>query len=113
MIPNKGQWNEHVQFKSNIGGGNLYVENNRLLFQWVDSDRISKMHIGDSTWKKNTSSLITRNVYAVNFVGVNANAKYTAGKPSTHTYNYFFGNDPEGWVSQVRGYNFIEKRDVY
>lgn len=40
FIENKGQWNKNVQFKTDIEGGALYLESNKLTYSFYDEEAL-------------------------------------------------------------------------
>ncbi len=72
FIENKGQWNEKVQFKTEIAGGNLYLEDRKLTFDRYDSEVVSKVfgaHHGENPIPP--PQKLDCHAYQMNFVGVN------------------------------------------
>src|SRR5690554_6730079 len=53
FIENKGQWAEHVLFKNKIDGGNMWVEQGRVLFQLQDFTMLQAAHLGKSKIEEN------------------------------------------------------------
>jgi gliding motility-associated-like protein len=72
FIENKGQWNENVQFKTEIAGGNLYLENGKLTFDRYDTETVSKVfaaHRGETPIPP--PKKLDCHSYQMNFVGAN------------------------------------------
>ncbi|MGB6037992.1 MAG: gliding motility-associated C-terminal domain-containing protein [Cryomorphaceae bacterium] len=92
FIENKGQWNEKVQFKTEIGGGNLYLESGKLTFDRYDSEVVSKVfgaHRGEKPIP--VPEKLDCHAYQMNFVG--ANEILPEGEKAYSTkYAYYLGN---------------------
>ncbi|GIV29408.1 MAG: hypothetical protein KatS3mg028_0474 [Bacteroidia bacterium] len=43
---NKGQWNEHVLFRASLDGGDLFIEKNKLTFNFYDKKKFRSFHEG-------------------------------------------------------------------
>lgn len=51
--------------------------------------------------------------YQVNFLGSNSDAELIPDHPTETRYNYFIGNDPGKWASNVRAYNGVTYHEIY
>jgi hypothetical protein len=47
------------------------------------------------------------------FVDANPNAEIVKEDPSSAYYNYFYGNDPSKWVSEVRAWKKLTYQNIY
>jgi len=92
FIENKGQWNEKVQFKTEISGGNLYLENQKLTFDRYDSEIVSKVfaaHRGEKAIPP--PERLNCHAYQMHFLG--ANTILPKGLQAFQTkYAFFLGN---------------------
>ena len=44
-IENIGQWNSNIKYEVNIQGGTIFIEENSLTFNYIDSDQLNKLHL--------------------------------------------------------------------
>ncbi|MBX2958916.1 MAG: gliding motility-associated C-terminal domain-containing protein [Flavobacteriales bacterium] len=112
---NKGQWENNVLFKAKLPGGQLYLEQNKLTYQFyneTDIVRIGDLHHG---WIKNpqaTDSIINLHAFEVQFL--NAQIPFTrAQHPCADYENYFIGNDSTKWASNVKKYQDVTYQNLY
>lgn len=111
FIENKGQWNKNVLFQSKLEGGNLWVEQGRMLFHLQDYSSVHDNHINPS--KSNYSTEIKNKLVEARFVDAQLIKSIEKKNPTGNYYNYFIGNDPEKWASNVRGYSEATLKNLY
>lgn len=136
FIENKGQWNPKVKFKGELASGGFFIRQTgfTVLLHHPDDMQIFNTHIhDDNKGKKNKKidyskdlsgqvtdkslgrkkNVIRSHAYEVEFLGASPNAVITPGKPVQSYNNYFIGNDPSKWASNVKLYQAIEYKNIY
>lgn len=112
---NKGQWHDNVLYRAHLPAGQLYLEANKLTYQFyneTDLGRIDELHHG--MLNNPTKADSTINLHAFNLTFVNASVpKLTAEKPLPNYENYFIGNDKSKWASNVKKYQEVEYQELY
>lgn len=111
-IENKGQWPANVTHMANIGGGKIWLEKNRMTFNFVhqgDMEMIHEAHHGHGV----NPEFIRNHVYHLNFVQLNPEVKISSSQKSSTYFNYFLGSDPEKWASNVGLYNEVVYSDLF
>ncbi len=108
---NKGQWPKDVLFKAPFAGGNLWVQQRKLLFHLQDLSALHEIH--DHPGESERSTEIKQTVVHLNFEGSNTVEVIEKEQPSTYYYNYFLGNDSEHWASNVHAYQEAYMRELY
>ena len=111
FIENKGQWDKNILFKTHFQGGNLWVQQGKLLFHLQDYSHFQKAH-GNPLYTEN-SNTFKQDVVHLNFAGANEIKSISKGKPTAEYYNYFIGNDQSKWASDVHGFNEATLLDLY
>lgn len=111
FIENKGQWKEDVLFKSNFQGGNLWVEQGKMLFHLQDFSQLQAYHANPKDGKNVTN--FPQTVLHLNFPGSNKVTEIEKSHATSAYYNYFIGNDKEHWASDVHGYGEAVLKDFY
>lgn len=115
FVENKGQWEDHVQFKAKIPAGNLYLETNELTYQFYnenDIERLHAMHHHELPNPTPADYLLNLHVFKVKFL--NANTAYIASTQPTKDYvNYYLGKDPKKWASRVSKYQQLAYKEMY
>ncbi len=111
FIENKGQWKDEILFKSQFQGGNLWVQQHKILFHLVDYSNIQKAH-ANSEFKGNAFEY-KQDVVHLNFLGSNKIESTEKSAASDFYYNYFHGNDKSKWVSEVKTYSEAKLNNLY
>jgi gliding motility-associated-like protein len=112
---NKGQWNDNVEYKARIPGGNLYLEKDKLTYQFYNEEDIHRMgDIHHGFIKKPTSQDSILNLHAFHVKFLNINTPILSPDLSRSDYeNYFIGNDELKWARQVKKYQTVSYQDLY
>ena len=111
FIENKGQWDDQILFQSKFDGGNLWVQQKKMVFHLQD---FSATHAAHANFEKIDDKIVNRQtVVHLNFVGANEVNKIEKERATPNYYNYFIGNDKSKWASEVRGYGEAVLRDLY
>lgn len=114
FVENAGQWSEAYAFKSQKGSSQVFIEKNALVFHMWDgivwSDYIEALHHQtEFSGPKN----LQHHAYRMKFLGSNPNSFYEKLHPAAHYLNYYIGNDPSRWKSNVKEYETILIRELY
>lgn len=120
---NKGQWDQQVHFKTESGNSAFFLTKDGytiLMNHPEDYMRLAEFNHGhgfDSTARRNARVALPEKMRAhafrVKFLGGNFNSKPIVEKPIPGVENYFIGNDPSKWASDVRLYQAITYKNVY
>ncbi|HYK44788.1 MAG TPA: hypothetical protein VEV83_06460, partial [Parafilimonas sp.] len=117
FVENKGQWDQQVKFKTLIGAGAVFLQQNGyrvILNNPKELVAISNYLSGHTTGKAEVNKLILHShAYQVAFLGAAANPDIvTEGELETYN-NYFVGSDPSKWTNHCRIFNVITYKNVY
>ncbi|UTW62307.1 gliding motility-associated C-terminal domain-containing protein [bacterium SCSIO 12741] len=112
FVENRNQWPDQIHYRVEIPSGKLYLEKNRLFFHFSDWSQLHSWHIGEAEFE-NDNVVINHHSYEVEFVGANPEAKVKGNFPSISYYNFFLGDDPDQWVSDVPAYQEVIYEDLY
>ncbi|MGY6562239.1 MAG: DUF7948 domain-containing protein [Luteibaculaceae bacterium] len=111
---NKGQWPNHVLFVANIPSGNIFFERNGFKFEFYENPLFvhpTQMGSDYSSLPKHSSS--NYHVYFQEFVGSNPYVEVIGSLPGNGYYNYFLGNNPDHWATEVKAYHRITYFNLY
>lgn len=108
---NKGQWHQNVQFMLRHGNGNLFLEDNSLTWLFYDHRVIDKIH-GHTDHTPIPDSIQAHSL-KVSFLNANKTPIINTSKKTSFYSNYFLGNDPNKWASNVNSYEEIEYNEIY
>lgn len=116
FIQNKGQWQKAVDFKCPIPSGNLYLEKNRLVYNFIDFSPVSHNHASHDEkhveFNPKTDKL-NGHCFFVNFKNGNQNAINIGRSKQSGIHNYYLGNDPTKWASNVPLYSEVITSEIY
>lgn len=113
FVKNEGQWDEPIQYRVQLNGGNIFFEDNRLTYHLLQEPQI-KGHGQDKPkafgfWDQK----VQHHVFRMEFQGGNPSPELVAGKMYTEYHNYFLGNDPTKWAGGVPLYGLLTYKDIY
>ena len=120
FIENKGQWESQVLYRSEIPSGQLYIEQERFLFNFWDAANGKDFHSHGSDRHSTDPDGINKNIapvkahsYEVRFLGATAIRSKQGINPTTYSHNYFKGTDKNKWADNVKGYQSILLNEIY
>jgi len=131
---NMGQWDDRVLFRANAGGATMWFTKEGVTYQFTrrignDNTPLNPLSRGDSLSfagiAQNEHIPLLRGVRGVSdtsieqlvltakFIGANPNPAVIAEGQMEYKCNYFLGNDPTQWHTDVPNYEAITLRDIY
>ena len=86
FIENKGQWDSHVKFRSEVPGGSFFIRNGGFTILQHNEEDIKqvKEYIhghGNDQDKRNSPLVLHSHAYAVDFAGASNNIELVPDKP--------------------------------
>lgn len=108
---NKGQWDAFIRYRVQLDGGMLYLENDKLTYDFYDKKKYRQMHVRGIS--KENDGLIKAHAYKVEFAGCNKNSTYQSYEEGTDYENFYLGADKSKWKSNVKNYHRIVYRNIY
>jgi gliding motility-associated-like protein len=119
FIENKNQWDKDVLYKSDIGGGALFLEKDGFTFAFKDKQALQKLLEFKTRPHSECQKLepsdfnIKCHAYKLNFIGAKNDVAVTATEPVDGYYNYYTGSDKTKWASKVKSYKMIAYKGLY
>ena len=113
FVQNKGQWPDHVLFKNSFSGGNMWIEQGRVLFQLQDYANYRLLHQNLELKNNNQPSTFRQALIYLDFLGSNQVKEVIPGKKLNQYHNYFIGSNQQNWVSNVQLYEDFILKDFY
>lgn len=117
FIENKNQWNSKVDYKLELNYGAIFFEKKAVTYSFydvkdVEAIRDAKTGVAPNS---NANGIIDGHAFRVSFVGANTsgNASVSALTPSDTYRNYYLGNDPQNWASEVRSFEEVNYTELY
>ncbi len=108
FLPNEGQWHENVRYKANIPGGQLYIGDSTLTYEFWDAKQLSRYH-----HKQEPGGALDGHVLKMTLKGTPDAVNVQPKAPSKTVFNFFYGDDPAQWVSGLHGYQQLRLQEVY
>jgi gliding motility-associated-like protein len=109
FIPNQNQWAKPVLFAADVPAGQLFLERNRLLVARYDARQVDHLHHDGAS----RTARVKAHAYAVNFVGANPRVEVSSEHPTGAPSDYFLGNDPAHWATNVPSFADVRYRQLY
>lgn len=120
---NKGQWEKQVLFKTEAGNGAFFLTKDgyTILMQhpqdYMDAAEYYHGHSLDTSHTHKGELKLPKQMrahaYRVKFLGANFNTKVISEKPVSGYENYYIGNDPSKWASNVKQYQAVTYKNIY
>ena len=112
FIENKGQWGDWFLYRAPIrGGGDVCLERDGFRFILADkanNSRLDSFHHGQT--RENPK--LRFHVYKATFVGA-ITPVLSGERPQAFYYNYFLGNDPQKWKSNIHPCRAVNYEHIY
>jgi gliding motility-associated-like protein len=110
---NLGQWNDRVLFRAHLPGGQLFVENSCLTFNFYDIKKVSSLHMGGLAKGEQKDFSIRGHAFRVRFEGANTLPRVEKRQEGKDYENFYIGKDTRKWKSGVRNYSQVLLRELY
>jgi len=119
---NRGQWDERVRFRASAGGAILWFCRDGITYQFTHRVPRSKTAGGDlmaagigprAPFDRTEPDSIESVVVHAAFVGNNPDVELAGENLLDYRCNYFLGNDPTKWRTDVPNYTTVMYRGVY
>jgi len=125
---NEGQWDDQALFRANAGGVTMWFTQNGTYYQFTR--RIPRTPVGAqglAPWAYSRTPLrndppgrfdhepdsIETMAIKTSFVGANLNPEVVGEGLMEYKCNYFIGNDPAEWYTDVPNYRAVCLKEVY
>jgi Beta-propeller repeat/Dockerin type I domain len=115
---NQGQWDEEVKFKANAGGAAMWFTSDGVVFQFIkhikrsDSKQDEPFDLLHDRYESEPDS-IEQLVIKTSFAGANLNPVLSGEDMMEYKCNYFIGNDPNQWHTDVTNYQAVVFKEIY
>ncbi|MCB9045532.1 MAG: PKD domain-containing protein [Chitinophagales bacterium] len=111
FVPNRGQWAEPVVYKAGVQGGYVYFTKHGFRYSFYSTADMQRIHdhANDTSY---TDETISCHAYDVLFTGSNQPV-IDGNDARSYYHNYFLGNDPGRWASEVPVYSAVTYAGLY
>jgi len=111
---NKNQWDARVSYAAQLDGGMLFFEKNCFTYNFYDKETLRKNHVvSNKDQAKVKSAAIRSHAFRMTFIGADLSTQISSKNPTADYCNYFLGNDPAKWASEVKNYKEINYKGIY
>ncbi len=114
---NKTQYPAQVKYKVGLGSGlTMFMEQNRFIYVKYDPTQLELIHDNSHQSENNDTrkeGIVNLHSFSMDFIGANPNALVSATGQRSHYTNYFLGNDPQKWSSDVKSYSEVFYTGLY
>jgi hypothetical protein len=116
---NKNQWPAQVLYKAELKGGAVFIEQNKFTFATQHSADLQRVHelqheAETNEEKQNVyNELIRCHAWSVNFEGAKQHPTFSGENVHSAYSNYFIGNNPGKWASNVKRFGSVFSPDIY
>ena len=123
---NQGQWDEEVLFRADAGGATMWFSSDGAYYQFTRTIETEEYSIVDKRYgmpddvtlsgveglHRQPDSVETMMIKA-SFVGANHGVEIKGTGAIDYKCNYFIGNEPSKWRTDVPNYDAIVYEDIY
>ncbi|MCD6064872.1 MAG: hypothetical protein K0R82_2783, partial [Flavipsychrobacter sp.] len=112
FVENRGQWKEPFLYKAATPYGSIFLEKDGFAFALSANDNAAKIDAfkhGHTT----TPPVLKYHGYKVSFDGASIPGAVTGSKAQQQYYNYFLGNDPSRWKSDIHPVLNVDYSGIY
>ena len=120
-----GQWDKKVLYRTTSGGATIWIAKDGIYYQFFrhipgsesEERMTARLQVIDDPQSFHNSSLeadsIETMVIKASFVGANVNPDVASEGIMEYRCNYFIGNDPTRWHTDVPNYEAITLKNIY
>ncbi len=118
---NMGQWDEAVKFRTSARGAVVWICKDKVVFQFLrkvdnSSFEVQDDYLSDSDPKgriAHQKDSVEQLAITANFVGANPDVAVIGEGLLEYKCNYFIGNDPSKWRTDVPNFETVTLKEIY
>lgn len=111
-VANLGQWDGDFMYKAVTPKGDIYLKQQGFRIMLSDLENKAKVH-GVRHNEMPAPQTLKYHCFDIHFDGSNAQAQLSTEKAQKHYYNYFLGNDPSRWKSEIHPVQTVNYTNLY
>lgn len=113
FIENKGQWPEFVLFRAETTQGKIYLEQGRILYQFLDLSDVHAAHAKNLDKNFPQVPSVKQELISAEFLGSQQVSRIRKSKVAPEYFNYFIGDDKSTWAGHVKAYADVVLEELY
>ena len=110
MTPNRGQWDDRIQYSLDLNLGKLYLEKSGMTYFLTDA--LAHHHTEQHDHQLDKNGISYHSIKQV-FVNANSNCSKIENNPSPHYKNYILGSNKNNWKSSIYSFSEVTYSDFY
>ncbi len=112
FIENKGQWDDNILYKIDLPDGAMFAEKNILTFNFYNPEDLKRSHAHHGDDEAKPKEFVRHHAYKLHFQDA-GDPVVDASDICKDYMNYFIGNDPAKWKSNVKKYKTVKYKNLY
>lgn len=112
---NVGQWEESFHHKIKLRWGQIYFFNDRMVVDTWDQNQYANilacLHHTDEC--NGPVELLNKYAYEIAWVNTSSAKQWKSSEESSHYTNYFLGNNPDRWKSNIKRYAKLSANQLW
>lgn len=114
FLENLGQWPDAVTFRAQVPEATVWCERGAVLIDRFDAGAIARLHAGNAKlFDPDAPRTIAHHAVRLRFLGATGPRSVEGIGAQQGKYNFFLGDDPTRWASNVRGFATVVQHDLY
>ncbi len=110
FIKNNGQMDKKVKFYTRNGGHTIFFTEGGIYFSLIQTQKLQESS-GDTETSK--TSAVKSEILKLSFFNAKKESRITAGDLQKGVFNYFIGNDPAKWRTDIPTYGALVYEEIY
>ena len=112
---NRGQLISSVKYHCKLHIGDIFFKDNQFSFDLFSVEQLDRAHEFRHNHSEDSSSsfILNKHIYNMNFLGANSDNLIIASEEMLFKKNYFRGNNPDYWASDVTSYKALTYKNLY
>jgi gliding motility-associated-like protein len=113
-IENKGQWPQEVLYRTGVNGATVFLEKNGTSWVKIDAASLEQLHDYMELSPEEKAAFVMKGyAWRVRFEGASPDPAIVPMEKANGYHNYFYGNDPSKWVSEVGLFGVVKYDEVW
>lgn len=112
FIENLGQWDDPFDYRCDVPGGALFINEKGITWHLADHSALHKAHATSIT-ELDGDDIIRGHAFRTRYLQSNNYAEHYAFEPTSFYLNYYRGNDPDKWVHSLYPKKRLHYRNIW
>lgn len=108
FVENQGQWAEPFLYRADVPSGRLFVENNSLLYTFLDKKKLHHYH-----HSREDEHQIQGHAFRMKFTEAMEKPQIAEKNAISFPYHFYLGNNPENWKTNVSAFEYLKMQAIY